>query len=158
MGVDYLAPPCHPYVCDDGGPAIEALARGDVHTFFAEQPPMGSFSLLVFTLAIVGTYGVASYGVSERTGELGVRVALGATANDIRRLVLGDGVRLALIGIGIGGVAAAALSRLLTRFVFQISTLDAVTFTVAPILLGAAALLVASLLGQLGQGERFARR
>jgi putative ABC transport system permease protein len=109
---------------------------------------VGTFSLLVFTLAVVGTYGVASYGVSERTGELGVRVALGATANDIRRLVLGDGVRLALIGIGIGGVAAAALSRLLTRFVFQISTLDAVTFTVAPILLGVAALLATFLPAQ----------
>jgi putative ABC transport system permease protein len=109
---------------------------------------VGTFSLLVFTLAVVGTYGVASYGVSERIGELGVRVALGATANDIRRLVLGDGVRLTLIGIGIGGIAAAALSRLLTRFVFQISTLDAVTFTVAPILLGMAALLATFLPAQ----------
>jgi hypothetical protein len=47
MGVDYLAPPCHPYICDDAGPPIEALAGGDVHGFFAQQPPMGSFSLLV---------------------------------------------------------------------------------------------------------------
>src|SRR3712207_1195863 len=47
MGVDYLAPPCHPYICDDAGPSIEAIARGDVDMFFAEQPPMGSFSLLV---------------------------------------------------------------------------------------------------------------
>src|SRR4051794_16464583 len=47
MGIDYLAPPCQPYVCDDAGPPIEALAGGDVHGFFAEQPPMGSFSLLV---------------------------------------------------------------------------------------------------------------
>jgi hypothetical protein len=47
MGVDYLAPPCHPYVCDDAGPPIEALAGGDVHELFAQQPPMGSFSLLV---------------------------------------------------------------------------------------------------------------
>jgi hypothetical protein len=45
--MDYLAPPCQPYICDDGGPPIEALARGDVHGFFAEQSPMGSFSLLV---------------------------------------------------------------------------------------------------------------
>ncbi|MDQ3935163.1 MAG: DUF2029 domain-containing protein [Actinomycetota bacterium] len=47
MGVDYMAPPCSPYVCDDAGPALEALSRGDVDGFFAEQPPMGSFSLLV---------------------------------------------------------------------------------------------------------------
>jgi hypothetical protein len=47
MGVDYMAPPCSPYVCDDGGPSITALAGGDLDRFFAEQPPMGSFSLLV---------------------------------------------------------------------------------------------------------------
>src|SRR5919202_4980349 len=47
MGIDYLAPPCSPYVCDDAGPPIEAIARGDVHGFFAEQAPVGSFSLLV---------------------------------------------------------------------------------------------------------------
>jgi hypothetical protein len=47
LGVDYLAPPCQPYVCDDAGPPIEAIAGGDLHGFFAEQPPMGSFSLLV---------------------------------------------------------------------------------------------------------------
>lgn len=109
---------------------------------------VATFSLLVFTLAVVGTYGVSSYGVSERSGELGVRIALGATAHDIRRLVLGDGVRLAVIGIGIGGVAAAALSRLLARFVFQISTLDVVTFTVAPILLAVATLLATFLPAQ----------
>ena len=102
---------------------------------------VGAFSLLVFALAVVGTYGVASYGVSERTGELGIRVVIGATTDDIRRLVVGDGVRLAVVGIVIGGIAAAALSRLLTRFIFQISTLDVVTFTVAPLLLGSAAVL-----------------
>ncbi|HKP90315.1 MAG TPA: glycosyltransferase 87 family protein [Thermoleophilaceae bacterium] len=47
LGVDYLAPPCEPYLCDDAGPPIEAIAGGDVHGFFAEQPPMGSFSLLL---------------------------------------------------------------------------------------------------------------
>lgn len=109
---------------------------------------VSAFSLLVFALAIVGTYGVASYGVSERSGELGLRMALGATAGDIRRLVLGDGLRLAVIGIMIGGIAAAALGRLLTRFVFQVSTLDLVTFTVAPMLLGAAALLATFLPAQ----------
>src|SRR5436190_14148616 len=47
LGVDYLAPPCHPYICDDAGPAVAALATGHPHGFFSEQPPMGSFSLLV---------------------------------------------------------------------------------------------------------------
>ena len=100
-----------------------------------------SFSLLVFVVAAVGTYGVASYGVSERSGELGIRLALGATAGDVRRLVLREGARLALVGILIGGVAAVALSRALARFVFQVGTPDPVTFAVAPLLLGSAALL-----------------
>src|SRR3954471_12785935 len=47
MGVDYLAPPCQPYVCDDAGPPIEALAGGDVRVFFAQQPALGRFLLLV---------------------------------------------------------------------------------------------------------------
>jgi hypothetical protein len=47
MGMDYLAPPCAPYICDDAGPSMEAIARGDLDVFFAEQPPMGSFSLLL---------------------------------------------------------------------------------------------------------------
>lgn len=102
---------------------------------------VGAFSLLVFALAIIGTYGVASFGVSQRTGELGIRMALGATGADVRRLVLREGAQLALIGIVIGGTAAAALSSALTRFVFQISTLDIVTFTVAPFLLATAVLL-----------------
>jgi putative ABC transport system permease protein len=102
---------------------------------------VGAFSLLVFVLALIGTYGVASYGVSERTGELGIRMALGATAGDVRRLVLNEGGRLALVGIVVGGIAAVGSSRLLARFVFQISPLDVVTFTIAPILLASAALL-----------------
>ena len=106
---------------------------------------VSSFSVLVFALAVVGTYGVASYGVNERTGELGVRVALGATARDIRRLVLGDGLRLAVIGILIGGVMAAVFGRLLARFVFQVSTLDLVTFAIAAVLLGSAALIASFL-------------
>ncbi len=104
---------------------------------------VGAFGLLVFVLAVLGTYGVTAYGVSERTHELGIRAALGATRGDIRRLVLREGLRLALTGIVIGGIAAAALSRLLTRFVFQVSTLDTVTFVAVPLLLTSAALLAA---------------
>lgn len=94
-------------------------------------------------LAVLGTYGVTAYGVSERTTELGIRAAIGATGGDIRRTVLREGGRLALAGIVIGGVAAVATSRLLTRFVFHVSTLDVATFVAVPLLLGAAALLAA---------------
>ena len=102
---------------------------------------VGAFSLLILVVAVIGTYGVASYGVSERMSELALRIALGATRQDIRNLVLRHGVRLALIGIVIGGAVAAALSRVLTRFVFQISTLDLVAFLVAPLLLASSVLL-----------------
>jgi putative ABC transport system permease protein len=68
---------------------------------------VGAFGLLVFALAILGTYGVTAYGVSERTNELGIRAAIGATGGDIRRLVLREGARLALTGIAIGGATRA---------------------------------------------------
>lgn len=102
---------------------------------------VGAFSLLILVVAVIGTYGVASYGVSERMSELALRIALGATRHDIRNLVLRHGVRLAFVGIVIGGAVAVALSRVLTRFVFQISTLDFVAFLVAPLLLGSSVLL-----------------
>ncbi len=102
---------------------------------------VGSFSLLILVVAVIGTYGVASYDVSERIGELALRVALGATRQDIRNLVLRHGVRLALVGIVIGGAVAVALSRVLTRLVFQISTLDLAAFLVAPLLLAVSVFL-----------------
>jgi predicted lysophospholipase L1 biosynthesis ABC-type transport system permease subunit len=106
---------------------------------------VGAFSVMVFILAVIGTYGVASYSVSERTGELGIRMALGATGGDIRGLVLQESGRLTFLGIGVGAAAAGALSGTLSRFVFEISTLDWVTFTLAPLAL-ATATLVATLI------------
>jgi len=79
--------------------------------------------------------------VSERTNELGIRSALGATGSDIRRLLLREGWRLTVIGLAIGAALTAALSRSLTRFVFHISTLDLPTFVIAPALLAVATLL-----------------
>lgn len=102
---------------------------------------VSAFSLLVFALAVIGTYGVISYSVSERMGELGIRVALGANRANIRGLVLRDGGRLALIGTLIGGALAIALGKVLARFVFQIGALDVFTFIAAPILLISATLL-----------------
>jgi len=120
---------------------VEAMVAGSVAQQRFQMLLIGAFSLLMFVLAIVGTYGVTAYGVSERTNELGIRAALGATGGDIRRLVLREGGQLALIGILVGGMIAAALSRVMARFVFQISALDAVTFIAAPTLLALAALV-----------------
>jgi putative ABC transport system permease protein len=106
---------------------------------------VAAFALLIFGLAVLGTYGVASYGVNERISELGTRIALGASRGDIRDLILYEGLRLAIAGVALGGLAAAILGKAMSRFVFQISTLDVVTFTVAPILV-ASAVLVATYL------------
>jgi len=130
----------------------ESMVAGSVAQQRFQMLLVGAFSVLMLALAAVGTYGVTAYGVSERTGELGIRAALGATAGDIRRLVLREGGRLALVGIVVGGLAAVALSRALTRFVFGISTLDLVTFVAAP-----AVLVVAALLATLVPAHRAAR-
>ena len=102
---------------------------------------VSGFSVLMLVLAVVGTYGVTAYGVSERTNELGVRAALGASSSDIRRLVVGEGLRLAVVGILIGALGAIVLSGALSRLVFQISALDLPTFLIVPLPLGGAMLL-----------------
>jgi putative ABC transport system permease protein len=104
---------------------------------------VSAFSALMLLLAVVGTYGVTAYGVSERTNELGIRAALGASANDIRRLVLGEGVRLALLGVVVGAVVVLALSGLLARFVFGVGSLDPLTLALVPLVLVLAMLFAA---------------
>ncbi|MGQ0642391.1 MAG: ABC transporter permease [Gemmatimonadaceae bacterium] len=120
---------------------LDELVTSSVSQQRFQMLVVSAFALLIFALALIGTYGVASYGVSERMSELGIRVALGADRANIRDLVLYEGGRLSLIGVFIGGALAAALGRVLQRFVLQSSALDVVTFVAAPILLLSAALL-----------------
>lgn len=120
---------------------MEAMVAGSVSQQRFQTLLVSAFSVLMVTLAVVGTYGVTAHGVSERTNELGIRSALGATGSDIRRLLLREGWRLTVIGLAIGAALTAALSRSLTRFVFHISTLDLPTFVIAPALLAVATLL-----------------
>ena len=120
---------------------LDALVTGSIAPQRFQVLLVTAFSALMLALAVVGTYGVTAYGVSERTNELGIRTALGATASDIRRLVLGEGVRLALIGALIGAVGVVVLSRTMASFVVGITALDVVTFLVAPLVLMLAMLL-----------------
>jgi putative ABC transport system permease protein len=101
---------------------------------------LGVFAFLALALAAIGIYGVTSYLVSERTHEIGVRIALGAQQSDVSHLVLGHGARLAGIGIIGGVVAAFALTRLLSSLLFGVSASDPLTFVVVAILLTLVAL------------------
>ncbi|MGH9866013.1 MAG: FtsX-like permease family protein, partial [Candidatus Acidiferrales bacterium] len=80
------------------------------------------------------------YLVGQRTHEIGIRVALGAQRNDVLQLILGQGVRMALMGVGIGLAAALALTRLMSRMVFGVSVTDPLTFASVAILLALVAL------------------
>jgi predicted permease len=89
---------------------------------------IGVFSATALILAVVGIYGVIAYSVAQRTQELGIRIALGASSGDIFRLVIGNGLRLALAGTIIGLVASFALTRLMASLLFQTSATDPITF------------------------------
>jgi putative ABC transport system permease protein len=110
------------------------------------------FSTVALSLSLIGVYGVMAYVVSERTHELGVRIALGATPHDIRGLVLGQGARLAGIGIVTGIVLALVASRALQALLFGVSSTDPLTFAVA-----ASALAITAIAAVSGPAYRASR-
>jgi putative ABC transport system permease protein len=104
---------------------------------------MAAFAALALVLAAVGIYGVISYSVSQRTREIGIRLALGADVGTVRTLVLRQGMRPAVIGIGAGLLAALLTTRFLGSVLYGVSPVDALTFIVIPfVLLGVAGLSV----------------
>ena len=102
---------------------------------------LGSFALLGLVLAGVGMYGVVSYSVSRRTHEIGIRMALGAERRDVLRMVIGQGLTLALIGVAAGIAGALALTRFLSSLLYGVKPTDPLTFIAVSLILIAVALL-----------------
>ena len=102
---------------------------------------LGIFAFLALTLAAVGIYGVTSYSVSQRTHEIGIRMALGARESDVFRLVVGHGLTLGLVGVGLGVAGALVLTRFLTSLLYGIRPTDPLTYLVVSLVLAAVAAL-----------------
>jgi predicted permease len=105
----------------------------------------GVFAALAMVLAVVGLYGVMSYGVAQRTHEIGLRMALGAQSRDVLRMVVGQGMVLVLVGLGIGLLGALLLTRLMSSLLFGVSAADPLTYAGIALLLGAVAFLASYL-------------
>jgi putative ABC transport system permease protein len=114
----------------------ESIWREHVSAFM-----LGIFAAIALLLSAVGIYGVFSYSVSQRTHEIGIRTALGASRRDILKMVFGEGLLLTLIGVGAGIVAALALTRVLASLLYGIRPRDPLTFVGLSLLLSGVALL-----------------
>ncbi len=104
-----------------------------------------TFAALALLLAAIGIYGMMSYAVSQRTSEIGIRLALGAEAGDILRMIVGNAARLAAIGLAIGVALALALGRTLNSLLFETAGGDPVTFAAVIAVLAAVAMMASYL-------------
>ncbi|HTB16215.1 MAG TPA: ABC transporter permease [Bryobacteraceae bacterium] len=128
------------FAMDRSEPLYSVRTMDDVLAASIEQPRLsldllGLFASLAFALAAIGVYGVIAFAVSQRKHELGIRMALGAQAWDIRKMVIAQGARLALAGVAIGLAGAFYLSRYMAPLLYGIETRDPVTLAVVPVLL-----------------------
>jgi putative ABC transport system permease protein len=102
---------------------------------------LGTFSAIALSLAAVGIYGVMAYSVTQRTQEIGLRVALGATTRNVLGMVVGEGLRMTVIGLGLGLGFALMLTRLMAGLLFEVSATDPLTFAMVGVVLAAVGLL-----------------
>ena len=123
---------------------VKTLDQRVIETIAASRSLMflfSGFALLAMVLAVVGVYGIISYSVSQRTREIGIRMALGARAADVLRMVLRNGMTLVLAGIVIGVGGALALTRFLATLLFGVTPTDTLTFVVVSVVLISVALI-----------------
>jgi putative ABC transport system permease protein len=123
--------------------ALDDLVGGTIARSRVVSMLAGVFALIALVLATVGVYGVMAYTVRERTREIGVRMALGATATSVFRLVIGQALRLVIAGVAVGLLAAAAATRLLQKLLYDIEPFDPLTFGTTALLLLAVAAIAA---------------
>ncbi|HTS24897.1 MAG TPA: ABC transporter permease [Bryobacteraceae bacterium] len=122
---------------------MEQVVSGSLATRRFAVVLLSAFAILALALAVVGLYGVLSHGITQRTSELGLRFALGATPGQVQRLVMADGLRLTLAGLAIGAMAALAAARAMSHLLFGIGTIDFAAFACASATLLAIALVAA---------------
>jgi predicted permease len=106
---------------------------------------LGGFAILAVGLSAAGVYGVISYGVSQRTREIGIRMALGARRGAVSSMVLGDAARVVALGVGVGLSGAIVVARLMASLLYGVSARDPVTFAVAPVIIAVVAILAAAI-------------
>jgi len=121
---------------------LRAEATGDERAGLAL---VGTFAAIALVLATIGVYGVMAFMVSGRSREIGIRLALGASAGDVLRMILRDGARLTAAGVGVGMIGAFALSRTLRIFLFETAPTDAATFVTFGLVIALAAMLASFL-------------
>jgi len=125
---------------DPAAPITDVRAMDEVYARSMQRPRMvlvlmGVFASIALLLSAIGVYGVVAYGVRQRLREIGIRVALGADHWSIRRLVVGQGLGYAILGVTVGLPIALALTRFMRGLVFGIATSDALSFVVVPVVL-----------------------
>jgi putative ABC transport system permease protein len=122
---------------------VNALYRESVGRRRFATALTAAFAAAALALGMIGMYGVLSYGVLQRRREFGIRIALGAQASQVTRVVVGEALGLAVVAVAIGSAAAFALMRLLSSLLFEVSPRDPLTFAAVALLVGAVAAVAA---------------
>lgn len=130
---------------DSSVPLRDILTMNDVVATSLSQPRfdmllLGTFAALALILAAIGIYSVLSYSIKRRVSEIGIRMALGARVNDVLRLVIIEGMKPTLLGVGIGAVVALVFGRVMSNMIYQVKPDDPFTFAIVAFLLAGVAL------------------
>jgi len=127
---------------------MQEVRAFSVSLYSFSSATLGIFAVMALALAAIGIYGVMAYSVTQRTHEIGIRMALGARAGDVMTLVLKNGMALTLVGVALGLAGAFGLTRLMKSLLFGVTATDTLTFVFVPLCLIAVAFLACYLPGR----------